>query len=299
MQSDDHAGTLELVKEKKIRRLLGLKGKGRSKFEASGVVYRSGAFYVVFDNLHLVVQIRRDLEEGDIVELDGGARPRGYEGITLDSSDNNFYIVVESKKDAIREGHFAWVHTFDKDFNLLQESQLDFELPGGNKGFEGVAFLQRNGRGYLLALCEGNRCEDKKHGAEIPGGGRIQVFEKVGTPWACCHTLKLPESVQFKDYSGLDVHDHRIAVVSQKKSQLWVSHLHYDEWRLDEGQTYDFPRTKKGKKRFCNVEGVSWISAHEIVVVSDKVKGSKKDRCKKRDQSIHIFRIPDSSSSGT
>jgi hypothetical protein len=44
---------------------------------------------------------------------------------------------------------------------------------------------------------------------------------------------------------------------------------------------------------YCNVEGVSWLSADTVVVVSDRAKRNGQDeRCRAKDQSIHVFTIP-------
>jgi hypothetical protein len=44
---------------------------------------------------------------------------------------------------------------------------------------------------------------------------------------------------------------------------------------------------------YCNVEGVSWVSADTVVVVSDRAKRNGQDeRCRAKDQSIHVFVIP-------
>ncbi len=44
---------------------------------------------------------------------------------------------------------------------------------------------------------------------------------------------------------------------------------------------------------YCNVEGVSWLSEEEMVVVSDRAKRNGQDeRCRAKDQSIHVSVIP-------
>ena len=55
---------------------------------------------------------------------------------------------------------------------------------------------------------------------------------------------------------------------------------------------YRFPRDPDGKTIYCNIEGISWLSASEVVVVSDKTKGDQKARCRGKDQSVHVFGIP-------
>ena len=40
------------------------------------------------------------------------------------------------------------------------------------------------------------------------------------------------------------------------------------------------------------VEGVSWLSPDLVVMVSDKAKPEQDSRCRAKDQSIHVFRVP-------
>ena len=85
----------------------------------------------------------------------------------------------------------------------------------------------------------------------------------------------------------------RLAVVSQRSSRLWVGTLQRRDWTIvGPGRTYDFPRTKKGKRLYCTVEGVAWRSADTLVAVSDLRKRHYPERCGRTDQSIHIFRVP-------
>jgi len=44
---------------------------------------------------------------------------------------------------------------------------------------------------------------------------------------------------------------------------------------------------------YCNMEGVAWLGNGQLVVVSDKVKPDQPGRCSRKDQSIHIFKLPD------
>jgi hypothetical protein len=87
----------------------------------------------------------------------------------------------------------------------------------------------------------------------------------------------------------------RVAIVSQVNSMLWVGRFDEGGWKWrDAGQLFEFPRSKDGAVQYGNVEGVGWLSATRIVVVSDRRK--KKEQPDKglaeKDQSIHIFDIP-------
>ena len=50
---------------------------------------------------------------------------------------------------------------------------------------------------------------------------------------------------------------------------------------------YRFP-----DKNYRNVEGIDWLSEDTLIAVSDRMKKGQPARCAKKDQSIHVFRIP-------
>ena len=58
------------------------------------------------------------------------------------------------------------------------------------------------------------------------------------------------------------------------------------------GRIYDFPRTKRGKPRYCTLEGLCWLSDSTFVMVSDLCKAGYRKGCSKTDQSIHVFSLP-------
>ena len=43
--------------------------------------------------------------------------------------------------------------------------------------------------------------------------------------WEYIDTISLPSSVDFQDYSGMDVDGNVIAIVSQEESKLWIGKL--------------------------------------------------------------------------
>jgi hypothetical protein len=93
----------------------------------------------------------------------------------------------------------------------------------------------------------------------------------------------------------MSIDNGRVAIVSQENSMLWVGQFDEADWKwCDEGQLYEFPRSKKGDICYGNIEGVGWISPTRIVTVSDRRK--KQDQPDKKlsekDQSVHIFDIP-------
>ena len=152
--------------------------------------------------------------------------------------------------------------------------------------------MHRAGQSYLLGLCEGNRCKGGGEG-RIPGGGRIHVFQRGRRNWDRIGKIRLPETVRFVDYSGITVAGDRITVISQVSSALWLGNLAPARWQVTgAGTSYALPRAADGSIVYGTAEGVSWIAPDQVVMVSDKTKPDQDRRCRAKDQSIHIFRIP-------
>jgi hypothetical protein len=283
---------LNLISEAKIGDLIA-SDHSRGRWEASGVLVKDGSFFVVFDDRTEIGRFSNDLQPAKTNGLFGIAHGEfGYEGITYNSAKQRFYLLVEARKHA-RGCYQALVVEYDDDFRYLKERRVDFTFKSENKGFEAVAHVRRNGRDYLLALCEGNKCKCGSKG-RTPGGGRVQVFEKKRRRWAYSGTIALPTTLPFVDYSGMSIDNRRVAIVSQVNSMLWVGEFDEAGWKWrDAGQLYEFPRAGDGAIRYGNIEGVAWISPTRIVVVSDRRK--KRDQPDKRlsdkDQAIHIFDI--------
>ena len=283
---------LELVREAKILDIL--EGSLNPRLEASGVLAKDGLFYVIFDNLPHIARIGpalvRTASDNHMIVQEKGHR-RGFEDIAYDAHSGRFYVLIESLRRG-RAKFMAAVQEYDAAFRYIGSSWLDFPLDRPNKGLEGLTCVHREGQTYLLGLCEGNRC---KGGAEgrIPGGGRIQVFRRGRRDWDRVAKIRLPETVLFEDYSGITVTGERIAVVSQVSSALWLGRLSPDGWQVTgAGTTYALPRDADGSIVYGTAEGVSWIAPDEVVMVSDKAKPEQDHRCRAKDQSIHVFRIP-------
>jgi hypothetical protein len=278
--------------EFKISELLDPNSNG--KYEASGVCFSDGCLYVVFDNLPHIARLGYPLAVGDPMNelVEQGRKKRGFEGITYYEPERRFLIICEALKDRRGDRRPA-IEAYDHKLQRLGRDRLDFIVDAKNKGMEGIAYARLDGEDCVLCLCEGNKCKGGKKGQE-PGGGRIRVYRASGDKWDFQRTLKLPKAVRFEDYSGIDVDGTRIAVVSQVNSALWIGELRADgQGFLDDGKTFHFPRDDAGKKIYCNIEGIAWTAPDEIAVVSDRRdKDEQKRRCKRKDQSIHIFRIP-------
>jgi len=283
---------LELVKEGKIFDIL--EGSLDPRLEASGVLARDGLFYVIFDNLPHIACIGPELSRaaGDnhMIIQDRGHR-RGFEDIAYDSRSGRFFVLIESLRRG-RAKFMAAVQEYDVSFCYVGSSWLDFPLDRPNKGLEGLTCVYREGQTYLLGLCEGNRCKAGAAG-RVPGGGRMHVFRRGRRNWDRVGKIRLPETVLFEDYSGIAVTGDRIAVISQASSALWLGYLAPDGWQFTgPGTSYALPTDADGNVVYGTAEGVSWIGMDQVVVVSDKVKPEQDPRCRAKDQSIHIFRIP-------
>ncbi len=283
---------LELEKEAKIEDLLA--GEGIERYEASGVCAKGNRFYVIFDNLPHIARLDPSLKAGHRTHrlvLQRGASP-GFEDITFNDRERRFLVIIEARQD---DGGFRpSIEEYDEDLRYLGTGRVNFVIESENKGMEGLAYVHRGDEDYALALCEGNRCKGGKKGRE-PGGGRLQILQKENGAWARRGTIKLPKSLPFEDYAGVDVDGSRIAVVSQASAALWIGTFRDDGWDLvDEGTVYRFPVDDAGGQIYYNIEGVAWLAPNRLATVSDRrKKGDQPKIAKVKDQSVHIFRIPD------
>jgi len=276
---------LELIREEKLYRLIPGKKKS-SRLEASGVaLIDEKTALVIFDSLNLVARIDLSLKPGKRNRL--FATPsigEGFEDIAIDHEGGRIFCIIETMEDT--DGKYrGFVSEYDHEGRMQRCERLETAFTSPNKGFEGLAFLRRGGEQLLYAMCEGNLCTDAKS-----GGGRIQAFTRTREgAWEWSHGVMLPESVDFEDYAGMSYRNGRLAVVSQASSRLWIGGVDEDARKIvkGSGNVYRFPA-----KGYCNVEGVAWLSDDMIVAVSDQKKKRQPDVCAKKDQSIHIFRIP-------
>jgi hypothetical protein len=290
----DRATFLELFREVRIGELL--KGAGDKRYEASGVCLKDDYLHIIFDDDPHLLRLKLDWhhagEEPVLLNLkDTGA---GYEDITYQSSTNRWYCLIEAAK--TKSGtYMPCVDEFDESFTFIKRYWLNFPLNASNKGFEGLSTLRYAGNDYLLGLCEGNDCKSSSSKGR-PGKGRIQVFKRAAEDWEHFGTIKLPKTVQYKDYSSLDICNGYIMVLSQSSSALWIGRLRAQPTSLkdlfeDDGQLFLFPRDDKGRIMYCNLEGVTWLDEDQVVVVSDKMKDGQPERCAHKNQSIHIFKL--------
>lgn len=280
-----------MLGEAKLHEILG--PHLHDRLEASGVIASDGLFYVVFDSSTEIASIHGELDRyadcnGIVGQGPGGAV--GYEDIAHDPGRDRYYALVEGRRHG--DVFMAQVDEYDERFRHLRSAWLDFPLDQANKGIEGLTCVHREGRTYLLGLCEGNRCRGGASGRRV-GEGRINVFCEGERHWDHVDTIRLPPSLRFKDYSSLALSGNRIAVLSQASSALWLGGVSPSSWDLTtEGTIYRFPRDGSGRSLYCNVEGVSWLTSDRLVVVSDRVKAAtQRKACRVKDQSIHLFAI--------
>ena len=283
---------LTLVTERKLSDLLE-PPKGSAVLEASGVIAKDGYYYVVFDNVRRVARLHAGLTPASKAHgWFGGPRDgEGYEDIAFNPHTRRFYLLIEAEKHP--DGTFkALIDECDEKGKYQRRRWVDFPFEKRNTGFEGLCAVRWKDADYLLALCEGNRGRGG-HKGEKPGGGRIQVLQRTGTIWKPMAQIELPPSVKFKDYSAVSIRGRQIAVISQQTSRLWIGTLKFGDWTItDPGSVYDFPRSRKGNIKYCTLEGLCWLSARSFVLVSDLAPDDAPKRCRKRDQSVHVFRIP-------
>jgi hypothetical protein len=283
---------LKVVKERKLAQFIAPPA-GSAVLEASGVVAKGNCYYVIFDNVRQIARVDRRLVPGSKNHgWFGRAREGdGYEDIAYSSHRRRFYLLIEAEKHP--DGTYkAMIDECDESGRFERRRWVEFGFEKRNTGFEGLAAVRRQGEDYLLALCEGNRCRPGRRGRK-PGGGRIHVLRKNGPIWEPIERIKLPRSLDFEDYAAVALRGERIAVVSQQSSRLWIGRLRLDDWTIvGRGRTFDFPRTDKGKRLYCTVEGLCWLTADTFVAVSDLSKRGYPGRCRGKDESIHIFRVP-------
>lgn len=281
---------LRLVRERKLTDLLSARRNG-NVLEASGVVVRGRQYLVVFDNIRRIARLGTSLEPGSPEHgwVGRWREGEGYEDLAYSPEEQRFYALIEAEKHP--DGTYkAIIEEYDETFRYVGRRRVNVPFERRNRGFEGLCAVRAGGASYLLALCEGNNGRSGARG-NTPGGGLIHVLQRDAHAWQSIAQIRLPPSLDFEDYSALAIRGDRLAVVSQKSSGLWIGRLRRKSWTISgKGRTYQFPRTKKGKRLYCTVEGLAWLSPNTFVMVSDLRKKGYPERCARTDQSIHVFR---------
>ena len=282
-----------LVAERKLADLISPPTPG-GVLEASGVIAKGADYYVIFDNVRRIARIHRSLEPGSKRHSWFGRKRNGegYEDIAFSRYARRFYLLIEAEKHP--DGTYkALVDECDESAQYKRRRWIDLAFEKRNRGFEGLSAVRWREQDYLLALCEGNRCRAGRAGRK-PGGGRIHLLQRSRTLWKPVARIKLPRTVRFEDYSAVALRGRRIAVLSQQSSRLWIGTLRFGNWTIaGEGQTYEFPRTRKGKIKYRTLEGCCWLTDQSFVCVSDLSTQKSTKRYRKTDQSIHVFKLPE------
>ena len=230
--------------------------RGQKKFEASSVTIVDGTVYAVCDSSFAISKFNSALLpfSSDNVQIGSPERDgdveSGYEAIF--HYEGTFYVVRESvlhhehisDDDPGTEGEDEAVsdknHAFhaiieelvlgDDDYTIQSQCSSEFEFEGASKGFEGaVGFPDASGEIYILGLCEGNHCSEKRK-ADAGNGRTVLMKKKIGEDGSCVwetrRKITIPKSAFFIDYSAIDIADDgRVVITSQENSELWLGQV--------------------------------------------------------------------------
>jgi hypothetical protein len=295
--------------------------KGQRKYEASSVVIVGDSAYAVCDSSWAISKFDTTLTPFSSGNIQLGNVHRededsGYEA--LFHADGIFYVVRESIQHDDEKFHavIEELELGDFDYSVKTKCSTEFSFEGDSKGFEGAIMLRDlNNEMIVLGLCEGNHCSETKKNES--GNGRLVAMRKTvdtrpngktSCLWTTIRMINIPSSANFDDYSGMTISSSgKVGISSQENSQFWVGQLlgQNEEtglWNLDEvefdpkvADVYDFPKNDSCETVYCNVEGVHWLNDDTIMAVSDKMKGRGKQDfiCHDKDQSVHVFVLPD------
>jgi hypothetical protein len=283
------------VAEAKVYKLL--PGYGSSDdFEASGVYYLGGYFYIACDNMQKIPKIKSTLpiNSSSNTMVSTGAPGSGssnWESITYDSHGTANFYVVEESANSHGSVYQPRIYELDRSLNYQSRDWADyyFTSANNNKAFEGIQWVYRNDTNFMVAIVEGT--------------GKIPVLVHStgsGTDWVVIDSITLPPSVTFTDYAEICIKGDTIAVLSQQDSQFWLGTISSTSWTITSTiGVYQFPLGSTAgvvgagdSILYANVEGISFINDSQIVVCSDKAKSSQPAYQQIKDQSVHIFTLP-------
>lgn len=295
--------------------------KGQRKYEASSIIVVDNDAYAVCDSSWAISKFGANLQPFGVNNLQIGEVIRekdesGFEAIFHDAG--TFFVVRESIQSDDKTYH-AIIEELEMNglaYEIKDQCPAEFEFEGSSKGFEGaIAVRDLNNEMVVLGLCEGNHCSEKKKKKNDKGHGRLVAMRKkiqtgpdgtTSCQWVTIRTIHIPSSAMFRDYSDISMTDAgKVGITSQEDSQLWVGQLNGQTpaglWDVDQmefdkayGSVFDFPKNDSCQTVYCNIEGVDWINDGMIIAVSDKMKGRGKQdfRCFEKDQSVHVFVLP-------
>lgn len=220
---------------------------------------------------------------------------KGFEGISFDrlAAQQNrfiFYLAVESINVSDNPAFPDWMPAALEveyvngeptgTFTVKKLHVLNYLFPkslGSNNGLEGMFHYAEDDTEYLWGLCEGKRCSATP--GYQKGGGQILVFKKnksAQTSWWEFDRILELNIAPLKDYSGIDIRqDGKIAIVSQESSMIWLGSINWVTSRIEPQTIYQLPLSPQQERIYCNIEGVSWLSDTQLILVSDQIKGDQ------------------------
>jgi len=289
-------------------------------FEASCILRVGEYLYTVSDDVPGIGKIHESLQYNHKANTliqpksaadAGNTDEGGFEAIVYDKESNVFHVVVE----AVNLGEQNVYHSVIKElqfnnddtYSVLNECPSTYEFSSANKGFEGAAYVKDSkGQAFMLGLCEGNFCEGGVRG-RTSGNGRIVVLKRdtnvaingksYPCAWVTQRVIELPHTIQFMDYSALSIRGKRVAIASQENSQVFIGTFDADTFQISDkdARILNLPRDDDCDIQYCNVEGLDWIGENMLAAASDQMKdmGRQSYHCLAKDQSVHVFVIPD------
>jgi len=233
-----------------------------------------------------------------------------FEAIMFCHDTKTFLMVRETVPDEDKKSTFSpsvvEARVGEEAYDILEECGVDYYFDSENKGFEGGAYFSFGGERYLLGLCQGNHCSGGAKGKESGNGMAVLTRLTRGKDgkclWAFEKEVHLPKEADFIDYADLAIYytdyDYgdvlAVGVVSQESAAVWIGELDTKKWEfIGPGKVYHFPRSDSCQIIFCNVEGISFLDAYQIIATSDRSKAAQDYNCVGNDQSVHTFLLPE------
>lgn len=261
--------TVQVLREAKLAEVL---PGGDLSFEASGVTVVGGGLRIVFDDMTRVASLGSDLVRGTLSAGEG--KSSQYEAITS-SSTGRLFVSIEGSPGRIVE--------LDAAGAVKESAAVDLAFANPNKGIEGLAWLGEDGTDRLLALSEDD--------------GALHVLERGAAGWTTKAALARPVGAAFADFSDVAVLPRPdgawdLVLLSQESSALWIGQLTRGPWQVvGPGTRLGMPVAGDGTARYCSLEGVAFLEAKTLVLVSDKVeKGA--EACRGTSESVHVVQLP-------
>ena len=198
---------------------------------------------------------------------------------------------------ARRRATWPKVHEYDARPRLrLRAPGSTSRSPARNKGLEGLSCVRRDGKTYLLGLCEGNRCRGGAAGRR-PGGGRIQVFAaRAARVGARRHDQAAARRCGSRTTAAWRSTATGCASCRRRPRRCGSAGCAPSAWEVvDDGTRVRVPHaTRDGRSCLLQRRG-------RVLAVGDRGRGGLRQgrsrtaqhaRCRAKDQSIHVFAIP-------